>query len=267
MAGKSSFNLFGFIKKLKLLDWLIIIIFILALLLFYKFVHRQQKWIDIKVLSYSTVFQANSLRIGDYEVDSSGKKIAVVNSFDVVDTPALAQNPFLNKIVVLNMQILVDTNSRSNQIQYKNQPLAVGTQLNFDLNSATIQSYVSEMEGSYNKSEQIKTLTVIVYNQWPWFADAIHVGDYKTDAAGKKTIEVISKDTNPTQVVNTVSVGEVVDYTGSSKVDVTLRLKVLLQKSNGYYIFLGYNNIFVGRPITFTLGNLQITNAAVINIQ
>jgi len=264
--GLQSF--FRFLKKLKLVDYLIIIAVIGAALLFYKFVHKQQRLINTTAISYATVFQANSLHNGDYEVDSSGKKIAILKNFEVVDTPALAGNPFLNKILVLNIEMLVDTNSRSEQIQYKNQPLAVGSQINFDFNSATFQAYISEMEGetSLNKSEVTKTLTVIIYNQWPWFADSIHVGDYLTGSDGQKIIEVLSKDVNTTQVVSAISTGEVVDYTGSSKVDITLKLKTRLQNANGYYIYQGYNNIFVGKPMSFTLGNTQIANAQVTKI-
>ncbi len=257
-----------FLKKLKTLDYLIIIMVLLAGLIFYKFVHQTKKWINTTTIAYSTVFQANSLRSGDYEVDSSGKKIAVVNNLEVIDAPALAGNPFLNKILILNVAMQVDTNSRSDQIQYKNQPLAIGTQIGFDFNSAAIQGYISDIEGSnIHKTDITKTLTVIIYNQWPWFADAIHVGDYQNDAAGKKVIEVISKNVSPTQVVNVVSAGEVVDYTGSSKVDVILKLKAKLQKANSYYIFHDYNNIFIGKPITFTLGNTQINSAVVTNIE
>ncbi len=257
-----------FIKKLKFVDYLIIVIVLLAAVLFYKFIHHEQKWINTTAISYATVFQANSLRTGDYEVDSSGKKIAVINNFEIVDTPALVGNPFLNKILVLNVAMLVDTSTKSDQIQYKNQPLAVGTQIDFNFSSTSLQTYISDMTGDTAPSKYLtKNLTVIIYNQWPWFADAINVGDSQTGADGKKTIEVISKEVNPTQVVNTTATGEVMELIGSSKVDIKLKLKTKLQKVNNYYIFEGYNNIFIGKPITFTLGKIQVNSAAVTNIE
>ncbi len=265
MAGKSS--PIGFIKKLKLLDYLIIILVLLAAVIFYKFVHHKQKWINVTALAYSNVFLANSMQPQDYEVDSSGKKIALVRSFETVDTPALNGNQFVNKLLIMNISMLVDTNSRSTVLQYKNQPLAVGSQIDLNFNSAKIQAYISEIEGSIPKKMEERILTVIIYNQWPWFADSINIGDSQTDTSGKKIIEVISKEVRPTQVVNVVSPGEVVDYTGSTKVDITLKLKTQVEKINDKYIFRGYNNIFVGKAIPFTLGNVQINSAAITNIE
>jgi hypothetical protein len=257
-----------FVKKLRFVDYLIIVILVLAVVLFYKFVHREQVWVNATALSYSNIFQTSSIHPGDYETDSSGKVIATVEGLESVNTPPLNGNQFYNKILILKVKMLVDKSSRSKQIQFKNHPLGVGSQVQLNLNTSTSQYYISDIEGiGTPKKFEEKTLTVIIYNQWPWFGDSINVGDIAVDANGRKVVEVISKDIKPTQVVNTTATGEVMELIGSSKVDITLKLKTQLQKVNEGYIFLGYNNVLIGRAISFALGNVQLSNAVVTNIE
>lgn len=266
MAGRN--RSVGILSKLKLLDWIIIITLILAAAVFYKFLHHDQKVIHVTAISYSTIFQTNTLRPGDFEVDSSGKKIAEVKNFESSDIPSIPNTPLLNKLTVMNIDLLVDSNSRSDVLEYKNQPLTVGSQIDFSFNSVTFKTYITEVEGnSIKKTPEMKTLDVIIYNQWPWFADAINKGDFVKDATGKKTIVVLAKEVNPTQVVNTTATGEVMELIGSSKVDISLKLRVRLEDVNGSYIFRGYSNILVGKPISFSLGKTQINNALITNIE
>lgn len=261
-------NYFSFVKKLRFVDYLLIIIFLLMLVLFYRFIHREQVWVNATALSYSNIFQTSVIHKGDYETDSSGKKIAIVEDVESVDTPPLNGNQFQNKILILRVKMLADESKRTSQIQYKNQPLGVSSQVQFNFNSSIVEGYISEIEGVGTSSKyETKLLTVILYNQWPWFADAIKVGSTATDSNGEKIVEVLSKESTPTQVVSTTATGEVMELIGSSKVDITLHIRTKLQKTNEGYIFLGYNNVLVGKPISFALENVQISNAVVTTIE
>lgn len=266
---KKKTRIITFLKNLKPLDYLIIIVFLLAVFLFYKFIHQEKKWINLTVLSNSTVFQANSLKVGDYEVDSSGKKIAIVDNLEVVDTPPSQANSFSDKILVINMLILADTRAQTGQIQYKNQPVGVGSQIQFDLNSAHLQTYVSEIEGNqaYKKTETI-ILTVNIYNQYPWFADSIKIREKVIDNKGQDVAEVVSKEIIPAQVTNITSSGQSVASTDPLKVDIVLKIKALVQKINGNYIFRNYNAIFIGKVLSLlTVGQTQLGSGVITNIE
>ncbi len=255
-AGKPKFV--RLLKIFKPLDYLIIAITILTALIFFNYAHQEKKWVNVTAFAYSNVFLASSLKPNDYEANSSGKRIAVVRSFESIDTPPLNNNQFANKILILNIKMLVDTSRRSDQLEFKNQPLAVGSQIEFNFNSTTLEAYISDIEGkSTPKTTETKTLTIISYNQWPWLSEAIEIGDFQKDINGKKIIEVISKEVTPSQITN-ISSGEMLDTAGSNKVDITLKLKTQLQKVNDRYIFQSYNNIFIGKQISFTLGNTQV---------
>lgn len=258
-----------FMKTLKLLDYLIIIIILLAVILFYKFIRQEKKWINLTVLSYATVFQANSLKVGDYEVDSSGKKIAIIDNFEVVDTPPFQENPLFDKTLVIDMSVLADSKPKTDQIQYKNEPLAVGSQVLFNLNSARLLTFVLEIEGNIaNKKTETKTLTANIYNQWPWFADSIKVGGKVMDSAGQEVAEVILKDVTPAKVTNVTSGGESVASTDPLKVDILLKIKAKVRKIGNSYIFRDYNNISIGKNLPLLIvGQTQLGSGVVTNIE
>lgn len=261
-------KILSLLKKLRFVDYLIIIILLLALVLFYKFVHHEQKIINVSAISYANVSQTNAIHIGDYETDSSGKKIAVVKSFEVVDNTPPPGAPFANKILILNLDLLVDISSKTNQVQYKNQALGAGSQIEFKLNSADINfAYISDIEGSSKKDLIQKIITVQIYNKRPWLADSINVGDSQIGIGGKKVLEVISKEVEPAQITNTTSNGESVATTDPLRVDITLKLKVLLQKVNNDYIFKGFYNVFIGKPLSISVGKTTIDDAIVTNIE
>lgn len=261
-------DLIGFVKKLRFVDYLIIIILLLALVLFYKFVHHEQRIINVSAISYSNVTQANSLHIGDFETDSSGKRIAVLKSFEVVDNTPPPGAPFANKILVLNLDLLVDVSSKTNQVQYKNQALGAGSQIEFKLNSADINyAYISDVEGSSKKDLVQKVITVNIYNKYPWLADSIKVGDSQIGVGGNKVLEVLSKEVVPAQITNATSGGESVGTIDPLKVDITLKLKVQLQKVNNDYVFKGFYNVFIGKPLSLSVGKTAIDDAQVTNIE
>lgn len=258
-----NFSLFG---KLKPFDYLLLIAVILVIIIAYKFIHQENKFINITALSTATTFQSNSIHIGDYETDSSGKKIAEITNFEVVDAPVTNDTQFASKILILNIKILTTVN-KGGQIQYKNQPIATGSQVQFNFNSISVQSYISEISGiDRNNQLQSKIITINLYGQYPWLADHIKVGDYQTGASGEKILQIISKDVHAAQVTNTASDGESVVTTDPSKVDIVIKVKAELQKINKNYILQGYNNIFIGKNITLTINNIQINNGLISDI-
>lgn len=256
------------LKKLRFVDYLIIIILILAVVLFYRFIHKEQKVINVSAIAYSNVTQANALHIGDYETDSSGKKIAVLKSFEAADNTPPAGAPFANKILILNFDLLVDVSNRTHQVQYKNQALGAGSQIAFKLNSADINYvYISDIEGNSKKDLVQKVITVKIYNKYPWLADNIKVGDSLLDINGNKVLEVLSKEVNPAEIMNPSSTGESIATTNPLRVDITLKLMTRLQKVNNDYVFKGFYNVFIGKSIPLTIGKTQIDDAQVINIE
>ncbi len=259
---KIIINALSFLKKLKFLDYLIIIFVFLALVLFYRFIHQEKKWINVTVISRATNFYVNSLHIGDFETDSSGKKIAEVTDFRLVDAPNTT-NPFANKILLLDLKILVNSSSRVNYFEYKNQPVGVGSGIQFNFNYTSVDAFVTNIgESSVNKNTETKILTIRIYNQWPWYADSIKIGDSYKNVNGEKTIEVISKEVNPAQ--NPITTAGNQQLIGN--VDIVLRVRAKLEKTIGGYLFQGYNNIFIGDTISFTAGNNRV-QGFLVNIE
>ncbi len=252
------------LKKLKPFDYLLIIFLILGFAVLFRFLDQDKKWVMIKVITNSNVFEANSIKIGDYELDSSGKKIAVVENFNIIDIPNYQNTQFSNKLLILTINVLANTSRGSNQLKYKNLPLGVGSNVNLNLNSVILQAYLSEIEGqSKNKNKQSKILTIELYNQWPWLAERIKIGNYKAGINSDQNLEVISKQVKPTQVLAAANS----ELLSPDKVDITLLLKTDLEIVNDLYIFQNYNDISIGKEISFIIGDVQINKGIISNIE
>ncbi|HVT01089.1 MAG TPA: DUF4330 family protein [Patescibacteria group bacterium] len=253
------------LRKLGLLDYLILFVIILSVLIFSKFIHHKTTWINIDTIAYSSVFQASSLHVGDIETEPSGKKIAEIKSIDIQDSPLTNNtNTLFSKIVILHLKILTDYTNDGN-IQYKNQPLRVGSQVDFTFNSASMQTYISSINDSYEYT--YKTITLVLYNRWPWLADGVNIGDTKKDLNGFTIIKVIGKNTTPAEVLNTDSNGQSITSYDNSKTDITLKLRVRAQKVNGELVFQGYNNLTIGNQVSLDIGKTSLVNGYITNIE
>ncbi|HVZ66871.1 MAG TPA: hypothetical protein VG917_01285 [Patescibacteria group bacterium] len=253
-------------KKFGILDFIILLVIALSILIFSKFIHHKSTWINVDAVAYGSVFQANSLHAGDSETEPSGKKIAEINSVDIQDSPLSGQNTVFSKIVVLHLKILADS-VNGGGIQYKNQPIRIGSQIDFTFSSTFVQAYISGIDGSNNYNYVYKTVTLVLYNRWPWLADAVNVGDTKKDQRGYTLVKIIGKNASPAEVSNTDSSGQSVIGYDNAKIDLTLKLNIRAQKINNELIFQGYNNLSVGNQITININNASLLNGYITKIE
>jgi hypothetical protein len=255
------------LKKLKLLDYSLIIIILLGALIFFRYIGQEKEWISIRAIAYSNILQEKSLRIGDFETDASGNKTAIVKGVEFFDAVDDRSNDFQDKTLILDLSLLVDVDKRTGRIQYKNRPVRAGSQVEFNFNNLFAQTYVAEILTDEQEAHiEYKTLTLELYNRRPWLSDSIAVGSSKIGFNKDKIVEVISKDTKPTNFANAFQ-GESVTAFDPSNVDINLKVKAKLQSINNSYVFQGYNQIYIGDTISFTVGNVQINDATIIKIE
>lgn len=253
-------------KKLKFLDFLLISVFMLAAVFLFQFFNPKEEWIDLSVyVTNIPVFQANSLSVGDVEKNPSGELIAQIERIETYSTqisPAssiITRDISVNKDVFVNVKILTKVNSRTGDFEYKNKPVKVGSQIEFRFNTGFISGKVVSF-GNINEIEpEEKLITLVLYNQWSWFADSLKTDDVILDEDGdkEKIIAVISKTVNPTQV----DPGQV------GKVDIILKAKIKVQKFGDEFIFRRDERIAVGETISFTTGGTRVQDALIQKIQ
>ena len=262
----NSENIFRFVRKLRFLDYLIILIAILAIVLLYKFFNPEEKWTKVVVLSQNVPsFQANALKIGDTETDPSGKKIAEIADINIFDIPS---TPVSDKYVFLTINILTKVNSRSKELEYKNRIIKIGSKLEFSFNQGKIDGIISDLGEEIQKEvSETKVLTLKLYDEWPWFADSLKIGEGETDETGKKIIEIIDKEVQPAEMTVVTQNGETLLRTNPRKVDITLKVKVKIRKVKNELIFRKNTTILIGKYFSFTIGNTRVKDAPIINIE
>lgn len=252
-----------FLKKLKFLDYILIIIFIVGIFLLYQFFNPEKKWIYIGLASNNIpYFQANSFRIDDIEKDSLGKEIGKILSVQIFDTP---ESLVSNKDVYSKIKLLVSVNPRSKEFEYKNKIVKVGALQEFRFGPTYIQGRIAELkEQDFPVTLETKTVTVKLYDQWPWLAENI------TESHGsieKGIVELISKEVEPAKLTIITSQGEEVLGTNPQKINVTLKVKMKVRRVRNELILHQNERLIVGEVIPFNLGHTRIKDAYIVKIE
>lgn len=255
---------FDLLRKLRFIDYLIICVVILGGFILFKFFNPEERWVDASIaVSNIPFFQVNAIHINDIEKDPSGEKIAEVLGIKVFDTP---QSRVANKDVSLEVKLLVNINSKTGEFEFKNKIIKVGSPIEFRFNNGYIKGVVATL-GETKQKEETKILTIKLYNQWPWLADGIAIGESELGENGQKLVEVLSKDIKSAEITVTTSSGQTLIQTDPRKVDITLKIKVQVQKFNNDLLFRQDERVVVGENFSFNAGDTRIKDALIEKIE
>lgn len=252
-------------KKLKIIDYLIIIAVILAGIIFFKFLNPEEKWVTATISANNLpYFQANALHVGDFEKDPNGKKIAEITSVQVYNTP---QTLVANKDIFLKIKLLVRISPRSKELQYKNKVIKIGSPIEFMFTSGYIPGKIADL-GTDNQQRKLKTkiVSLRLYNQWPWFGDAIKIGEGEIGENGERISEIISKEIKPAEITTTTSEGQTLLQTDPRKVEIAIKMKMKVLETNGELIFRKDKTIIIGETMSFDAGDTRIDDAFIEKI-
>lgn len=252
-------------KKLHFLDYLIIVIIVVGALITFRFLNKEEKWISAVILDKNiSVFQAYSLSEHDIEKSPTGKKIAEIKSMRVLDT---LNNPSSNKDVIITLQLLTKVN-KSGEYEYKNKIIKIGSPIEIRFNSGLVNGEVMNLEGSKIEEKiERRTLTITLYDQWPWFADTIQVKQAEVNKNGNNDIEILSKEVVPAEITTVTSSGDTLLRTNPRKVDITLKVKTQVTTIGEEIIFENNQRIFIGNNFSFNIRNVNIKDAYITGIQ
>lgn len=262
-----------FTKRLRFLDYLIILAILLAGVVLFKFFNPQEQWIEVEVSARNIpYFQANAFDIGDLEKDSSGKKIAEivdVQTYQVYDTYQIGSRdiPNTNRDIFVRARILVKVNPRSGEFEYKNKIVKVGSPIELRFTKGLLSGRLTEFGDSGKEEIKSKLITFVLYDHWPWFADSIKIGEGEPGRNGQKSIEVVSKEVKPAEITVTTAGGETRRQIDPRKVDIRLKVKMEVQLVRGEIIFREVKQILVGETLSFNAGKTRIQDAYIEKIE
>lgn len=254
------------LRKLKLLDYLIVLVLLLFGVLLFKFFNPQEKWVTIAVAANDIPFyQVNSLQAGDIEKSSSGEEIAEIVSVQTYDT---SKTLAASKDVFLWIKLFAKVNPRNGELEYKNKIIKIGSPIEFRFNTGFITGKVAEFEGSRSVTKKgQREIIIILYDQWPWLAESIKVGEGEKSEKGEQMLEILSKEAKPAEITVTTAGGETLKRIDPRKVDITLKVKVLVQAFENQLIFRQDEIIAVGEFISFNAGKTRVKDALIESIE
>lgn len=258
----------NFFHKLRILDYLILAIIILAGIILFRFINPEEKWITATISTTNIpLFQANALHVGDIEKDPNGKKIAEILDIQIFDatTPNSASS---NKDVFVDVLLLARISPRSKEFQYKNKAIKIGTPIDLLFTSGFLSGKIADLEGdSQQKQLKIKIVTLQMYDQWPWLGEAIKIGEGTVEKNGEKISEIIEKVVRPAEVTTTTAEGQTLLQIDPRKVDIAIRMRVKVLEINDELIFRKDKAITIGETMSFDAGNTKIENAFIEKIE
>lgn len=252
-----------FLKRLTIVDYLIVFALFLLLITSYKFFNPKEKWINITVTNDGLPYYlAYSLKKGDFERAPSGKKIAEIQKITIYDMEGIARK------IYINTKVLVTVNSKSGELEYKNKVITLNSPIELAFNSGTIRGQIVEFENlTTEQALETKILTLKLYHQWPWFAEKIKLGTGESDNKQNKIIEIISKEVKPDEITTTTDTGETRLTTDPGKVEITLKIKIKAKKIQNQLLIRERDRIFIGQQMSFNTEGARIENAFITDIE
>lgn len=248
------------LKRLKPLDYLIIISLLSLVIYFMFFIRQQQSWVTVTVISRDVpLYLTNTFNKGDVEKDPSGDKSAEI--IDKTLYPSRNDNT-TTRDMFLTVNLLAAINKKTNETEYKSKAFTVGSPIELRFNSGLVQGVVIKVNPQNNR-QLYKTVTVRAYMQHSWLAEKLVVGQ-----GDNEIIQLLSKQIVPTQFSSQIaSSSPDTPIVGDQNQDIIMRLKVLGEENKGKFLFANQKPIAVGDTFSFYVGNVYIREAVITDLQ
>lgn len=215
----------------------------------------------------------SSVRIGDAEIDSLGRRIAVVEDVRIYESGGP------NKDIYLRARLRASYNPLSRKYKYKGQPVQVGAPITLELGQTLFSGNVIEVYGldgepaTIPKEEAVEKIVVArLYNVFEWEYDAIRVGEQMTDGAGNVIAEILDKYQTPAQLSTAIikqianKDDEIIFGKDPIRRDITITLRVKANRVGEVYVFREEQYLKVGKDLWAFFPSYDVAEAKIISI-
>jgi len=262
------------IRKLKIFDWFLILIFLILAIGFFAFFFRQSKQLTVRLkITEKNVLYAYStppswfvylFKSGMSEKDGFGRINAEVLDVYFYDTaPA-------HKAAYLTLSLKTTYNGRSQEYKYKGNPVVVGESLRVNLDGILAEGLIVGVDQTKDQLgyDWFKVEARLMENQNISFtettgidlfiADALNLGDKIFDSNGDAIAEILDKKVLPAEKNTFDDRGNVYQKFDPRKKDVFLTLKVRVRKINNEYYFFDDIQLKINQILPLNFTNISI---------
>lgn len=261
------------VSRLTLFDWISLILVAGLVVVVAAYFLRHWEWVQVEVKVAPSDFfwsekkppawLANSLQLGDSELDGLGRKVAEITDLRIFEGPGE------RKITYLKLRLRVVKDSRKQQYLFKSKQLAIGSPVEFRFPRVFLNGLVTYIEGIPDTRIWEEKIMEVRVTQWievfpetlgmfPWRVEAIKVGDQMKDTQGRVVAEILEKRVKPAEKIVVTSDGRVLLRQDPIKKDVTLVIKLQTVKQAGVNYFLDEFKVKVGTSILLALPEIDI---------
>ena len=239
---KLSFNkIVKLLRKITPFEFLVGFLLVLILIFVMVQTITKEEWLKAEVkISSPSWWQAyfasppfwlgESIKIGDSEFDSGGKKIAEVLNIKIYELSGSGEMT-TKKDFYLTLNLQVDRSKRTGKIKFKNQPLEIGSPIELHLTNTYIPGVVVNIEGVDKEKEMVELVIEGIWlNTFPWNAEAIPVGGEMKDGMGNVVAKILDKQIYLSDMVVTSDDGRVLLRKNPLKRDVAIRAEILVKR-------------------------------------
>lgn len=204
---------------------------------------------------------ADAVSPGAVEYSVAGKKLA-----EILETKKYQEDT--NKILWAKIKLLVTPDKARGGWRFQQMPLEIGSTLTIEPNSVKLTGSVIAIEGVGRNGEYKNILvTVKLYDRFPWYADAIQIGDQAVDDQGQITASVLSKRVDLTETAAYTSDGRVLARRNPLKRDVVLELEIQVIDRNGLLYYNQIQPVKIGNQLWIPLKNVNLWGVEIVDIR
>lgn len=250
--------------------WLLTGIAVSLMILGVRVVSQEDQYVSVEMIAsggnwWETLPQAPHWLIdpvspGAVEYAIGGKKLA-----EVLETKKYQEDT--NKILWAKVRLLVTPDKARRGFRFQQMPVEIGSSLTIEPNSIKLTGSVIAIEG-VGRAGEYKNLkvTVKLHDRFPWYADAIKIGDQAVDDQGQITAGVLSKKIDLAETTAYTSDGRVLARRNPLKRDLTLELEIQAVDRNGSLYYNQIQPVKIGNQLWIQTKRINLWEANIMAI-
>lgn len=245
-------------------------IFISLGILGIRVVLRQDQYVTVEIIAsggdwWETLprtpyWLSDAVIPGAVEYSVGGKKLA-----EILETKKYEEDT--NKILWSKVKLLVTPDKARGGWRFRQMPLEIGSTLTIEPNSIKLTGSVIAIEGVGRAGEYKNLhLTVKLYYRFPWYADAIQIGDLAADDQNQITAKVLSKKVELAETTAYTSDGRVLARRNPLRRDIVLELEIQVVERNGLLYYNQIQPVKIGSQLWIQTKLMNLWEANIMTI-
>ena len=271
---KKLFKSLPFLKKLKKLDYLVILmLFAIFSSLIISRLLRKQEWVTVGLHISSDEWWWNSQNPEYWIVEDLEKGLISKNTFgeEIAEIVEVIDFEYGNgkRTVFLEMRLKANFDKKRGLYTYNSRPLEIGGNLNLTFEKQNVRGLIAYLGDDRLGEEELWANVTVKYSRIEKeLADSIIDNPIMTDSQGRILVEAsdVRKQIYSNNVFSDIR-GKNIRAYDNDYMDIFMDLKIKVYKSGNKHYFLNGTNIVNGSEIWFHFNDHFLSQGTIIDFK